>query len=118
MKDNNIECPYCEKEVHWSDVQTNGEPASVSGMLRFLLRETEQDFSDWNITEVYYFECNCGRGFVAAEVPDACIDSSPAYLTVGLHGDLGPGERMLPLRVEKITKNEVRLMRDSLKVVK
>ena len=118
MVDKDTRCPHCKQGVNWADIQTSGEPADIPGMLGFLSKETGQDFSDWNITEVYYYECTCGRGFVVAEVPDACEDSSPAYLTIGLHGKVEPGERLLPLRVEKETSNEIRLVRDSIKVVK
>jgi hypothetical protein len=118
-----VTCSYCKQTHTWVAIQADDEPANIQGMLYFLLRETGEDLSDWKITEAYYFECSCGRGFVVAEVPEACEPddggySAPAYLVIGLHGKLESGERLLPLRIEKKTKSEISLVRDSVKLAK
>ncbi|KLU61730.1 hypothetical protein CEB3_c19090 [Peptococcaceae bacterium CEB3] len=115
-------CCSCGAEFTWEEVKAKGQPADVEGMLNFLERQTGESFEDWNITEAYFHECACGRGFVVAEVPDACNpdengDTAPAYLTLGLHGKAEKTERFLPLRIQKQADKEVLLKRDTLRLV-
>lgn len=114
MTETSLHCPHCQKEFTWDEIRKEGEPADIEGMLNFLKRQTGEYFEDWNIMEAYFFECACGRGFVVAEVPDACNpdengNTAPAYLTLGLHGKAEKTERFLPLRNKKQTDKEVLL---------
>ena len=91
------ECPYCHKGYNWEDIKAKMQPADLAGMLRFLLNQTGEDFSDWNITECYHLLCTCGRGSIIAEVPEACDPDengicASAYMTLSLEKDEKPEE--------------------------